>query len=98
MIAEIGDGLVGGLEKAVRLWLERELHAASGLIFERDEMGGDAQHVIGIARNHVVAGDPRLETQRRTLDRRRDAGRQRRRARWRLMVYCVRSSPRQSGS
>ena len=38
-------------------------------------MRDDAQHVIGVARDHVVPGHPRLETERRALDRRRDAGR-----------------------
>ncbi len=75
MLIEIRDGFVGGLEKAERLRLQRQPHRASGLRLQRDEMGDDAQHVIGIARDHVIAGDPRLEAERRTLDRRRDARR-----------------------
>ncbi len=75
MIAEIGDGLVRGLEKTVGLGLERELHAASGLVFQRDEMRDHAQHMIGVACDYVAAGHARFEAERRTLDRRRDAGR-----------------------
>ena len=38
-------------------------------------MRDHAQHVVGVARDHVAAGDARLEAERRALDRRRDAAR-----------------------
>ena len=75
MPGEIIDRLVGGFEEAERLGFERELDGAPGARLERDEMRHDAEHVLGIARHHVVAGDPRLEAERRALDRRRDVGR-----------------------
>ena len=43
--------------------------------FKRDEMRDHAQHVVGVARDHVVPGHPRLKAERRALDRWRDAGR-----------------------
>ena len=51
-------------------------------------MRDDAQHVIGVARYHVVAGDARLETERRALDRRRDLGAGRRRPAHRRRSWC----------
>jgi hypothetical protein len=54
---------------------ERQLDGAPGARFERDEMRHDAEHVLGVARHHVVAGHPRLEAERRALDRRCDVGR-----------------------
>ena len=69
VLGEIIDGFVGGLEEAMRLRLERKLHRSSGPRLHRDQMRDDAQHVLGVARDHVVAGDARLEAERRGLDR-----------------------------
>jgi hypothetical protein len=99
MIGEIGDRLVGGFEEAERLRLERELHGAAGRGLERDEMRDDAQYVLGIARHHVAAGDPRLEAQAaRSGSTARSGGQTSASTSATLMVYCVRSSERQSGS
>ena len=38
-------------------------------------MRDDAEHIVGVGRNDVIAGDPALEAERRALDRRRDPGR-----------------------
>ena len=73
VVGEIIDRLVGGLEKTIRLRLERQRHGASGARFQRDQVRDHAQHMIGVACDHVAAGHARLEAERRGLDRRRDA-------------------------
>ncbi len=72
VFGEVVDRLVGGFEKAERLGLERELHRAAGAVSQFDQMRDDAKHVIGVARDHMAVRDPRLEPERRALDRRRD--------------------------
>ena len=42
VVGEVIDGLVGGLEEAERLRLERQRHGAAGPLFELDQVRGDA--------------------------------------------------------
>ncbi len=72
VLGEILHRLVGGLEETIGLGLERERDGASGALLESDEVRGDPQHVIGEARDHVVAGHARFEPERRALNRGRD--------------------------
>ena len=71
MVGEVVDGLVGGLEETERLGLERQRHGAAGALFEIDQAGRHAHDMLGVAVDHGLAGDVRLEAQRRALDRRR---------------------------
>ena len=69
---EIRDGFVGRLQKAVRFRLDGQRDGPPGARFDLNEVRGDPQHVLGVAGDHVRAGDVGLETERRRLDRRRD--------------------------
>ena len=72
VIGEIGDRFVGGLEKAVRLRLDRQRDRPAGARFDLHEVRGDAEHVLGVAGDHVRAGDVRFEPERCRLNGRRD--------------------------
>ena len=58
MVGEIIDRLVGGLEEAIGLRLERKRDGAPGARFKADEMRDDPHDVVGIARDHVAARSP----------------------------------------
>ena len=73
MVLEVGDRLVGRLEIAARLRLEAERHHLAGLLLQLDEMRDDVDDVRRVGLDDVVAGDLRLEAERRALDRRVDA-------------------------
>src|SRR5262245_15162291 len=68
MVFEVIDGLVRGLEEAVRLRLEREAHRTTGTVFEFDTMCSDTQHMLSECGDHIRSGDSRLKPERRTLN------------------------------
>ncbi len=72
---EILDGFLGRLQEAVRLGLERELDVSSRVAVQPDQVRDDAQHLARVGFHDVRPRDPRLEAERRALDRGLDAGR-----------------------
>jgi hypothetical protein len=61
MVGEVIDGFVGGFQEAERLGFERERHGAAGAFFEIDQAGRHAHDMLGVAVDHGLAGDIRLE-------------------------------------
>ena len=74
MLVEEGHGLVGRLEEAVGLGLDRERHGRAGPPLQIDEMGRHAKHVLRVRRDDIGSRHVRLEAERSGLDRRLHAG------------------------
>ena len=72
MALEVGDRLVGGFQIAARLRLEPSVTPCRSS-FQFDQVRHDVDDVGGVGLDDVVAGDLRLEAERRALDRRVDA-------------------------
>src|SRR5438552_2534404 len=99
MMGEVIDGFIRGFKKTKRLRLERQPDHAARALMDFYQPCCDSQDMLGVTRDDVRTGDARLETERRALNRRRAAfGATSPRISATLMVYCVRSSVRQSGS